>query len=153
MTVADLAGAVPVAADLLHLQGTDVALLGSRCGGCGTYYFPHAVSCRNPDCENKVLTDVQLGRTGKLYSWTIQHYRPPALFRVDVWQPSTVGLVELPEGLRVLALLTGAVAGDIPIGTAMRLTTVLLYLADDGRPVVTYAYTPTSSPDPGEAAS
>lgn len=137
---------VAVAADLLHLDEADVALLGSLCAGCGSHYFPRAVSCRNPDCEDKQLRDVELGRTGELYSWTVQHYQPPALFRVDDWQPSAVGLVELPEGLRVLAILTGADPGQIPIGTAMRLTTVPLYTDDEGRPVVTYAYTPQHTP-------
>ncbi len=136
----------PVAADLLHVDGDDVALLGSRCEGCGTRYFPRAVSCRNPDCEDKVLADVELGRTGELYSWTVQHYRPPALFQVDDWQPSAVGVVELPEGLRVLAMLTGANPGEIPIGTPMRLTTAVLYTDDaTGRPVITYAYAPAEN--------
>lgn len=127
-----------VAEDLLAFDGADIALLGSCCAGCGTHYFPRPVSCRNPDCEDKRLVDAQLGREGVLYSWTVQHYRPPALFRVDDWQPSAVGLVELPEGLRVLAMLTGE-PGAIPIGSPVRLTTLPLYSEDDG-PVVTYAY-------------
>jgi uncharacterized protein len=137
--------ATPVADDLLRLggaDGADLALLGSLCQGCATHYFPRAVSCRNPECEDKILTDAELGRTGSLYSWTVQHYRPPALFRADDWQPSALGLVEVPEGLRVLALLTGAPAGEIAIGSPLRLTTVPLYADDDGRPVVTYAYAP-----------
>ena len=139
---------VPVADDLFLLDGADgagLALLGSCCTGCGTRYFPRAVSCRNPECETQVLTEVELGRTGTLYSWTVQHYRPPALFRADDWQPSALGLVELPEGLRVLAMLTGAPAGEIAIGSTMRLTTVALYTDDDGHPVVTYAYAPAET--------
>jgi uncharacterized OB-fold protein len=137
------APSTPVAADLMRVDGEDVALLGSRCSGCGTRYFPRAVSCRNPDCDDKALTNVGLGRTGELYSWTVQHYQPPALFRVDAWTPYAVGLVELPEGLRVLAMLTGAAPGAIPIGAQLRLTTAPLYRDSEGRSVVTYAYAPT----------
>jgi uncharacterized protein len=136
---------VPVADDLFLLDGADGAdlgLLGSCCTGCGTHYFPRPVSCRNPECETKVLTDAELGRTGTLYSWTVQHYQPPALFRIDSWAPCAVGLVELPEGLRVLAMLTGATPGAIPIGAELRLTTAPLYRDDEGRTVITYAYAP-----------
>lgn len=137
---------IAVADELLRLDEGNVALLGSRCAGCLTHYFPRAVSCRNPACDDKTLVDVELGREGVLYSWTVQHYRPPALFRLDEWEPAAVGLVELPEGLRVLAALTGAAPGEIPIGTAMRLTTLRLFADDDGRPVVTYAYEPAGVP-------
>ena len=37
----------------------------------------------------------------------MQAYRPPALFAMDNWAPYALGLVELPEGLRVMAMLTG----------------------------------------------
>lgn len=131
-----------VADDLLRLDENDLALLGSRCAGCLTHYFPRAVSCRNPQCDEKTVVDAALGRTGVLYSWTVQRYRPPALFRVDEWEPSAVGLVELPEGLRVIAMLTGAAPGEIPIGAALQLTTVHLFHDEDGRSVVTYAYQP-----------
>ena len=132
---------VAVVDGLLRLDGADLALLGSVCVGCGTHYFPRALGCRNPGCDQKELDDVELGRTGELYSWTVQHYRPPALFRIADWQPCAVGLVEVPEGLRILAMLTGAPAGQIAIGTPMVLTALELY-AEDGRSVVTYAYAP-----------
>jgi uncharacterized OB-fold protein len=137
---------IAVAADLFTLDeattGAGTALLGSRCTGCGTHYFPRAVSCRNPECTAKELEPAELGRTGTLYSWTVQNYQPPALFRVDDWKPYAIGVVELPEGLRVLAMLTGAPPGEIPIGAELTLTNLPLYRDGDGQPVVTYAYAP-----------
>ena len=133
---------IAVAEDLFRIDEVGTALLGSRCAGCDTTYFPQAVSCRNPECERKELEVTTLGRTGTLFSWTVQHYQPPALYRVDDWQPYAVGLVELPEGLRVLAMLTGAPPGEIPIGEPLTLTTVPLYRDDEGRDVLTYAYAP-----------
>ncbi|WP_019877553.1 Zn-ribbon domain-containing OB-fold protein [Sporichthya polymorpha] len=131
-----------VADDLLTFDDAGVALAGSHCTGCGANYFPRAVSCRNPECDDKTLVDTALGRSGTLFSWTVQYYRPPALFRADAWEPSAVGLVELPEGLRVMAPLTDAPPGEIPIGSAVQLTTLPLYTDDGGRLVVTYAYEP-----------
>lgn len=133
---------IAVADDLFVADAAGVALLGSRCAGCGTTYFPQPVSCRNPECDRKELATTTLGRTGTLYSWTVQHYQPPALFRVDAWEPYAVGVIELPEGLRVLGMLTGAPAGEIPIGAPLELTTVALYRDEAGRDVSTYAYAP-----------
>jgi len=128
---------VPVVTDLFGIRAAEVALLGSRCLGCGTYWFPRAIGCRNPDCADRTLVDTTLGRTGVLWSWTVQHYRPPAPFRVGDWEPYAIGAVELPERLRVPAMLTGAPPGQIPIGTPLQLTTLRLY-----HDVVTYAYQP-----------
>jgi len=134
---------IAVADDLFTVDETGTALLGARCTGCGTHYFPQPVSCRNPECDRKDLEIATLGRTGVLFSWTVQHYQPPALFRVDDWQPYAIGLVELPEGLRVLAMLTGAPPGEVAIGSPLTLTTVALYRDDEGRDVSTYAYAPS----------
>lgn len=133
---------IAVADDLFVTDADGVALLGSRCDGCGSTYFPQPVSCRNPECVRKELAPATLGRTGTLYSWTVQHYPPPALFRVDAWEPYAVGVIELPEGLRVLGMLTGAPPGEIPIGAPLQLTTVALYRDEAGNDVSTYAYAP-----------
>ena len=75
---------VPVAEDLFRWSGDDggddVALVGSRCRGCGSHYFPRSLSCRNPDCTDKSVDEVLFGRRGHLYSFTVQGYRPPPLF-------------------------------------------------------------------------
>jgi hypothetical protein len=67
----------------------------------------------------------------------VQHYQPPAPYQAADWQPYAIGLVELPEGLRVLAPLTGAPPGQVPIDAELRLTTIRLH--DE---VITYAYEP-----------
>ncbi len=139
MTTAD---AVPVADDLFRRTGEGAALVGSRCSGCDAHYFPTSLSCRNPACDDKDVTDVLLGGHGTLYSYTVQAYRPPALFRLDPFAPYAIGLVDLPEGLRVLGKLTGCALDEIHIGMPVALTVEKLYADDEGRDVLTYAYAP-----------
>jgi uncharacterized OB-fold protein len=132
----------PVADGLFRWTGDGAALIGSRCRGCGAHYFPLAFTCRNPRCDDKSVEEVTLGRRGRLYSFTVQAYRPPALFRMEPWAPYAIGLVEVPEGLRVMAMLTGCDLDDIRIGMALELVAEALYRDDDGCEVLTYKYAP-----------
>lgn len=95
----------PVVEGLIRLDNGDVALLASECGGCRTRYFPAVVGCRNPDCEESALESVALPRSGRLYSFSWQSYRPPSLYAVDDWQPYAIGMVTLEPGLAVMARL------------------------------------------------
>lgn len=135
---------LPVAEDLFRSTADGPALVGTRCAGCGTHYFPKSLSCRNPTCQAKAVEEVLLGRRGRLYSYTVQAYRPPALFRMDDWAPYVIGLVELPEGLRVLGMLTGCELGDIQIDMPLELVIEALYRDDQGRDVSTYKFASTT---------
>lgn len=134
---------VPVVDDLFRWTDDGVDLVGTRCEGCGNHYFPKSLSCRNPACTNKSVSEVLFGRHGRLHSYTVQGYQPPPLFRVDSWAPYGIGLVELPEGLRVMGMLTGCSTDELEIGMAVDLTVEALYTDDDGRDVLTYKYTPS----------
>lgn len=141
MTVLDH---VPVAIDLFRSTPQGAVLVGTKCTGCGTHYFPKSLSCRNPACGAKAVEEVELGSRGRLYSYTVQAYRPPALFRMDDWGPYAIGLVELPEGLRVLAMLTGCELDQIRIDMPLQLVIEPLYRDDEGRDVATYKFAPTA---------
>ena len=83
-----------------------------------------------------------LGPKGKLFSYTVQHYAPPAPFRYDLpFQPYGVGLVELEQGIRVVGLLKMDPA-DIKIGMALELVIDRLGSDDKGRDVVTWKFAP-----------
>lgn len=133
---------VAVADGLFVQDGSGPALVGSRCTGCGAHYFPTALSCRNPRCDVKQVVPALIGRTGVLHSWTVQHYRPPALFRMDDWEPYALGLVEIPEGLRVLGMLTGVPLREVEIGMPVELVLEALGTDEQGREVLTYKYAP-----------
>lgn len=129
-----------VADSLFRTDAAGAALVGTRCTGCGTHYFPKSLSCRNPECAVKVVEEVLLGRRGRLYSYTVQAYRPPALFRMEPWAPYAIGLVQLPEGLRVLGMLTRCELGDVHIDMDLELVLEPLYRDGSGHDVLTYKY-------------
>jgi uncharacterized OB-fold protein len=136
---------MPVAAGLFEGTGSAAHLIGTRCTSCGTHYFPKTLSCRNPQCLEKATQDVLLSREGTLYSYTVQHYQPPALFRMADWAPYAIGSVELPEGLRVMGMLTGCEPASLTIGMAVELTVETLYRDEQGREVQTYKFQPRTA--------
>jgi uncharacterized protein len=116
-------------------------LRGSECSACGTVNFPAAPFCSNPDCKpDRALVREWLGGpTGTLWSWTIQSVRAPAPFRYDVEGPYAVGMVDLPQDVRVLGLLT--TSDRLAHGMPMRLVTAPLY-TDGYDPVQTWMWAP-----------
>lgn len=131
-----------VAEGLFEVVDGRLHLLGSRCSGCATCYFPQTLRCRNPACGNKSLRVVQLPTSGTLVSYTVQRYRPPPLFRKDDWQPYAIGLVDLGGGLEVMGMLHGVPLEAITIGMGVELIPASLFVAQDGGEVVTYAFAP-----------
>lgn len=80
-------------------------LRGSRCAGCAVAVYPADPAC--PRCGGPA-EQVVLSGTGTLWTWTVQRYAPkspPYAEPAAGFEPFTVGYVELPEGVRVLAVL------------------------------------------------
>lgn len=135
----------PVADDLFELTPDGARLVGSRCSACGYSYFPMAPSCRNPACVEKTVARATLPARGALYSYTVQRYRPPALFRMDGWEPYAIGLVDLGGGLRVMGMLTGVALDDIRIGMAVRLVPEALFTDPLRGAIATYKFAPEAA--------
>jgi uncharacterized OB-fold protein len=138
----------PVAEGLFQFGDAPPSLLGTRCKGCATLYFPRSLGCRNPRCPQKQIEDASFGQAGTLYSHTVQAYRPPPLFQMDNWAPYPIGLIDLPEGLRVLAMITGCAPSELRIGMPMTLCTRVLFVDTRGCEVLTYAYRPSPEGHP-----
>ena len=106
-------------------------LLGSRCRSCASYFFPkEAMYCRNPSCASSDFEDVPLSRTGTIWSFTENHYRPPAPYMSpDPFVPYTVAAVELAnEKMVVLGQVASDVdAADLKAGIQVELVVEKLY--------------------------
>ena len=64
-----------------HTMDAKPHLIGTQCEQCGTYFFPKQSDyCRNPQCDSTDFREVQLSRTGKIWSYTNACYKPPAPF-------------------------------------------------------------------------
>ncbi|WP_067440034.1 Zn-ribbon domain-containing OB-fold protein [Nocardioides jensenii] len=126
-------------------------LLGSNCTACSTHYFPQAALCRNPRCPEpgQATEPVELSHRGRLHSITLQSYLPPAPFRMEPWENHVIGLVELPEQVRLLALVVGVAYDDAEMDMEVELTTTPLYLDEQQREVITYAFRPATESTTG----
>jgi uncharacterized OB-fold protein len=102
------------------------ALLASRCRACGALRFPTAALCAN--CQSDAQDTVALAPEGELYTYTVVHAPPPG-YKGET--PYAVGVVELPDGLRVTSTILG---DDLAVGDRVRFE--LLQVGD----VLSYAY-------------
>ena len=85
-----------------------------------------------------------LSRRGTLWSYTQTHYAPPPPYpSADPFEPFAVAAVQLEaEGIIVLGkVVEGTRAADLKVGMAMELTTMPLYVDDDGIERSVYALT------------
>jgi uncharacterized OB-fold protein len=133
----DLTGvAVPVREGLFTLDAPH-RLLGSRCEMCGRHHFPCHDTC--PYCGADDVAPVELSGTGRLWSWTAVTSAPPG-YRGEV--PYGFGVVELPEGIRVVARLTEPDPARLSAGQPMELVVVSVPVDDERQQVLTYAFAP-----------
>ena len=94
------------------------ALIGGRERATGRIVFP----C--PDDPG--FEAVELPRQGRIWSWTVQRFRPksPPYAGPDAFEPFALAYVELPGATIVEARLTGFPLDALRIGLPCRLTTV-----------------------------
>jgi uncharacterized OB-fold protein len=118
--------------------GEPVRLLGSRCRACGEVLFPRRAVCAK--CLAQALDDVQLGPRGTLYTWTWVHVPLFGSRRADLGGYG-VGQVDLPEGPRVQAVLSGG-PRDFRIGMPMELELEALGESPAGEEVVIFRFRP-----------
>lgn len=106
-------------------------LLGSRCTRCKSYFFPkESFFCRNPGCGGTEFEETPLSRTGTVWSFTTNHYAPPAPYiSPDPFVPYTVAAVELAaEKMVVLGQVAGGVdPGSLKVGMEVELVLERLY--------------------------
>lgn len=133
--------AVPVAEGLFAETADGPRLLGSKCATCSTPYFPKSPVCRNPSCSDTQMQDAAFGPSGTLWSYTIQYYPPPPPAKYDEpYVPYALGLIDLPEGLRVLARISTDTPENVVVGADVQLVIEKLHTAADGSDVITWKF-------------
>jgi uncharacterized OB-fold protein len=119
-------------------------LVGGRCDACSRVQFPMAPTC--PACGGDAVTEIRLSDHGTLWGWTAVTAPPPG-YLGEV--PYGFGVVELPEGLRVITRLEEPDPTRLEFGMPMQLVIAELGPdpdADDPDTVVTtYSFTATGA--------
>lgn len=140
----------PAVEGLFTMDADAPHLLGTQCRACGTYFFPpEKTFCRNPACDRAELKEVELSRTGKVWSYTSANYKPPAPFIAkEPFEPFAIAAVELEkEGLTVLGQVVAGVHVD-QLATGMSMELVLEELYQDEETVyMTWKWKPIDGGD------
>lgn len=141
-------GQVPVTEGIFTWPADEPRLIASRCVECGNHMFPTQRGC--PKCSGDETEEVELGRTGTLWTWTVQGYPPKAPpfagnADPDTFQPFGVGYVEIDGVVKVESRLTLADPDQLEIGMEMEMVLDPLFVNDDGDEVVTFAFAPTGT--------
>ena len=90
-------------------------LLIQRCTQCQTLRHPPAPVCI--DCHSFEWDSIEASGRASLYSFVIMHYPEVAPFD----HPNPIGLIELEEGVRLVAGLTGVTREQLRIGQPLQL--------------------------------
>ncbi len=133
---------VPIAPDLFEWLDELPHLIGSKCLECGEVRFPANSFC--PQCCKETTEKIPLSRSGRLYSFTIQRFKPPPPYRgLEPFEPYGVGMVELPEGLRITSVLEESDPARLSVGMELELIITKFLEDEEGREVLAYKFKPT----------
>ncbi len=131
---------VPAMEGWFTLDEGNPRLVGLKDAESGTYFFPKDVAVsRAPGHADAALQEVELSNTGKLWSYTTNHYQPPEPYvSPDPFVPYTVAAVELTEErMVVLGQLDPEVdPSSLEVGMEMQLVLGTLYEDDENEYVV-----------------
>lgn len=125
--------------DLLDVpkNGSPPYLKGYRCKKCGQLDFPKLSPC--PNCWGEDFEMVPLSRRGKLYSYADIYIGQPGLKT-----PYIIGYVDLPENLRIFAMLEGEVE-TFRCDEEVELTVGTIRMNQDGLPITSYLFKKVAS--------
>jgi hypothetical protein len=129
--------------------GESPRLLGSRCTTCATVIFPRAGGfCPNPECRGRDFDDIELARTGTVWSYTDAQYQPPPPYIPprDEHVPFALAAVELADEQVVILgqVAAGYGVDDLRVGADVELVVEPLYELDGVEHLI-YRWKPTGA--------
>lgn len=116
-------------------------LKGSRCGNCGEVYFPIKPNGWCVHCQRRSLEEVLLSPRGRISAVTVVAQQPAGGFYHGA-VPYAYGLVDMPEGVRVISQITSDNLTSIKVGSEAELVIRPLFEDQEGREVTTFMFTP-----------
>jgi uncharacterized protein len=109
-------------------------LEAGKCKKCGHINFPGRLIC--PECGTKEFETIRLTGKGTLETFTIIQTAPPGFADLA---PYAVGIVQLEEGVKILAQITDCNPADIKIGD--KLVTKFRRINEEGKTgMIMYGY-------------
>lgn len=135
------ADAPPMAANLFEVLADGPRLIGGRRKSDGRVVFPMPGGV-----EGQKYDAVRLAADGKLWSYTIQRFRPksPPYMGADdekTFRPFALGYIELPGQVIVESRIEVDTFARLKIGMPMRLA-IVPFVRADGKTVSSYVFRP-----------
>jgi hypothetical protein len=117
-----------------------VKLLGSKCKKCQEVGLGKRLTCAH--CGGEEMDEIPLSKKGKLWTYTVIRHKPPGDYKgPDPFVPFGLGLVELPEGIRVLSPIYGD-PDKLKIGMNLELEVYPLYVDENKNEVMAFRFRP-----------
>ena len=116
-----------------------VHLAGTRCRECGEVMFGTYSTCAH--CASDQVDPIALSDEGTLWTYTKIYHLPPGQYRGprNPFEPFGEGLVELPEGVRVISVLDCDI-DKIQIGMKLKFAPYVLYENENEDEVVAWKF-------------
>lgn len=114
----------------------DGKLMASRCADCGTLNLPPRAIC--PKCHSENLEWVETSGHGKLAGFTVVYIAPNFMLEQGFGRdkPYVSGIVELDEGVKISARITGVDATkpeEIKVGTPLTIDFITTGEGDEAK--------------------
>jgi len=117
-----------------------VRLMGSKCKNCSEVSLGKRQTCAN--CGGITLEEIPLSRRGTLWTYTVIRHKPPGDYKgPEPFVPFGLGLVEIPEGIRVLAPIQCEL-GKIKVGMELEMEVYPLYTDENQNEVMAFRFRP-----------
>ncbi len=121
------------------IEADGLHLLGNRCRSCEQSYFPQREVC--PKCYAEGIETrmekIKLSSQGKLYSYSTVQVAPKRF-----QPPYTLGYVDLPEGVRVLAQIIIQSPDQLKVDSQVRAELGKVAVDEKGNEVMSYKFRP-----------
>jgi len=119
-----------------------VHLKGTQCKDCGEVFMGHATGCAH--CGSEKMKGIVLDDHGILYTYSVIQYPPPGDYKglTDPFTPFVEGLVELPDGIRILAPVLECDPENARINMRVKLKVYDFFKDEEGNDVVAFCYIP-----------
>jgi uncharacterized OB-fold protein len=113
-------------------------LIGKRCCGCGQYTIGNKIVC--PNCYSEEFEERPISPRGTLYSYSISYVTP--------WgfeAPLAVGMIDLPEGLRIWSQLEVDPEMSLEIGMAVEMVVGRIRMDEENNEILGFKFKPVRS--------
>jgi len=107
-------------------------VIATKCKKCGTLNFPPAADC--PNCYSSDIEWLPLGGEGEIETFTHVIIKPQSF---QEYEPYTIAIAKLKDGVKVLAWLTGTSIENIKVGMKVKLQAKI-----HQEKTLTYEFTP-----------